>query len=112
MDGFIGRERQLRVLAEAWEGSQSSFIPIYGRRRVGKSELILHFLNGKRALYYVGKRAPAGLQIREFLEMASAVLEEPLLATYPANGWGDAIDAVISRRPADGKIALAFDEFQ
>ena len=112
MDRFIGRGQQLRVLADAWEGSRSGFIPVYGRRRVGKSELILHFLRGKQALYFLGKRAPAGLQIREFLEMAAAVLAEPLLASYPANGWGDALDAVMARRPEGRKIALAFDEFQ
>ena len=112
MDEFIGRRSQLQVLNDTWEGSRSGFIPIYGRRRVGKSELILHFLRGKRALYFVGKRAPAGLQIREFLEMASTVLEEPLLATFPARGWGDAIDAVLARREAGEKIVLAFDEFQ
>jgi len=112
MESFIGRERQLQALSEAWEGERSGFIPIYGRRRVGKSELILHFLRGKQALYYLGKKAPGGLQIREFLQMASQVLGEPLLATYPASGWGDAIDAVLERRPPGTKIALAFDEFQ
>ena len=112
MDEFIGRERQLRVLEEAWEGSRSSFIPIYGRRRVGKSELILRFLDDKPALYFVGKRAPGGLQLREFLEMAAVVVDEPLLATYPAAHWGDAIDAVLARRPEGSKVILALDEFQ
>jgi len=116
MADFIGRERQIQLLADAWEAPRSGFIPIYGRRRVGKSELILHFLRGKLrgepALYYLGKKAPAGLQIREFLEMASAVLDEPLLASYPATGWGDALDVVLERRPAGGKLVLAFDEFQ
>ncbi len=112
MDEFIGRTRELQVLEDAWGGPRSAFIPIYGRRRVGKSELILRFLRGKPGLYYLGKRAPAGLQIREFLEMAAAVLDEPLLATYPASGWSDAIDAVMARRQAGGQIALVFDEFQ
>lgn len=112
MDDFIGRERELRVLEEAWEASRSGFIPIYGRRRVGKSELIIQFLRDKTALYYLGKKAPAGLQIREFLETAASVLEEPLLATYPASGWSDAIDAVMARRPAERRIALVLDEFQ
>jgi len=112
MDTFIGREKELRFLTDSWERPVSGFIPIYGRRRVGKSELILHFLGGKPALYYVGKRAPATLQVREFLEMASMVLGEPLLATYPAEGWGQAIDAVMARRPEGRKIVLAFDEFQ
>ena len=35
---FIGRERELQVLAHAWQEPRSAFIPIYGRRRVGKSE--------------------------------------------------------------------------
>ncbi len=109
---FIGRERELRVLSRAWEEPRSAFIPIYGRRRVGKSELILRFLGDKPGLYYLGKKAPAGLQIREFLEVAAVAVDEPLLATYPASGWSDAIDAVMARRQAGGRIALVFDEFQ
>lgn len=112
MDGFIGRNRQLRFLVDSWESPRSGFIPIYGRRRVGKSELILHFLRGKPALYYLGKKAPGALQVREFLEMASMVFEEPLLATHPAGDWGHAIDAVLERRPAGSKVVLALDEFQ
>lgn len=112
MNEFIGRERELKVLNRAWEAPRSGFIPIYGRRRVGKSSLILRFLDHKPALYYVGKRAPAGLQIREFLHVAAAVLEEPLLATYPASGWADALDAVLERRREGLRLALAFDEFQ
>jgi AAA+ ATPase superfamily predicted ATPase len=112
MDELIGRERQLKMLGDAWAGSGSSFIPIYGRRRVGKTELILRFLREKPALYYLGKKAPAGLQIREFLEMAAVVLGEPLLAAFPAERWSAALDAVMTRRPPGKKIALAFDEFQ
>ncbi len=112
MDEFIGRESELRALGKAWDSPESKLVPIYGRRRVGKSELILRFLRGKPAIYYVGKKAPAGLQIREFLQVAATVLEEPLLATYPAGGWAEAIDAVMDRQSQGTKLALAFDEFQ
>jgi hypothetical protein len=47
---------------------------------VGKSELILRFLRGKRAVYHVGKTAPGSLQLKEFLVDVARVLEEPLLA--------------------------------
>ena len=112
MGEFIGRERELKVLEEAWRRSASSCIPIYGRRRVGKSELILHFLQGKKALYFLGKKAPAGLQIREFLEIAAGELDEPLLASHPAEHWGEALRIVLARKPAGQKIVLALDEFQ
>ena len=68
---FIGRKKELAVLEQAFHSSQSALIPIYGRRRVGKSELILKFLRDKLGLYYLGKKAPAQLQIREFLQEAA-----------------------------------------
>ena len=37
---FVGRKRELRALEDAFQSHDSSFIPIYGRRRVGRSELI------------------------------------------------------------------------
>ncbi len=112
MAEFIGRLQELRVLETALRQTGSSFVPIYGRRRVGKSELILHFLKGRAGVYFVGKKAPAELQIREFLQEAAAVLDEPLLAGFPAAGWGEALDAVVSRWRGEGKLILALDEFQ
>jgi len=122
---FVGRDRELAALAESHDSAGSSFVPIYGRRRVGKSELILRFLRGRPAVYHVGKQASAGLQIREFLTEAAAVLGEPLLATFPADGWKAALEAVVARfrgagrdggdphtpGPA-GKLVIVLDEFQ
>jgi AAA+ ATPase superfamily predicted ATPase len=39
----VGRERELDALEKQYLLPESNLIPIYGRRRVGKSELILHF---------------------------------------------------------------------
>ncbi|HKH44788.1 MAG TPA: ATP-binding protein [Thermoanaerobaculia bacterium] len=112
MTAFIGRQEELRVLTDAYAGPGSAFIPIYGRRRVGKSELILQLLKERPGIYLLGKQAPAALQIREFLELAAAVLDEPLLATYTTESWSAALDAVVSRWRSDRKLILALDEFQ
>lgn len=109
---FVGRSAELAVLERALRSKESSLIPIYGRRRVGKSELILHFLQGQQGLYFVGKKGPAALQIREFLTQAALALDEPLLATFPAEGWSAAFDAVTSHFRGRGKLILALDEFQ
>lgn len=112
MDEFIGRGQELAVLEAAWRSAGSGFIPVYGRRRVGKSELLLRFLRGKRGIYFLGKQAQAGLQIREFLREAATVLGEPLLATAPAEHWKPALDAVVARAGGRRKLVLVFDEFQ
>ncbi|MBI2841494.1 MAG: ATP-binding protein [Acidobacteria bacterium] len=109
---FIGRERELAVLETAFSSGASAFLPIYGRRRVGKSELILRFMRGKPGVYFLGKQSAAHLQIREFLQEAAGLLAEPLLATFPADGWKSALLAVTGRWRGSEKLILAFDEFQ
>ena len=70
-----------RVTADRSSRSPGSgFVPIYGRRRLGKSELILRFLRGKAGIYFLGKQVPAGLQMREFLQESAVALGQPLLA--------------------------------
>lgn len=108
---FVGRAAELAVLEAQWKARGSAFVPIYGRRRIGKSELILHFLRDKRGIYHLGKVAPAALQLREFLEEAARVLDEPLLARLPATDWRSALDAV-ETAAKDGKLVIVLDEFQ
>lgn len=109
---FIGRQKELSVLEGAYAGKQSALIPVYGRRRVGKSELILKFLGHKPGIYYLGKMAPAALQIREFLQEAARALDEPLLSSVSANSWSDVFAAVTTKSKSKGKFVIALDEFQ
>ena len=109
---FVGRTAELGTLSAAYASAESGFVPIYGRRRVGKSELILRFLREHPGVYFLGKQAPAALQLREFLDEAAVVLGEPLLATASFDGWKSALSAVIDRWKQGGKLVLVFDEFQ
>lgn len=110
---FIGRHRELAALRAAYGGPQSAFWPIYGRRRVGKSELILHFSRPHPTLYLLGKKgAPAEQLMKEFLELASILLDEPLLATAPVEGWKKVIESVATRWDRPEKLILVFDELQ
>jgi len=109
---FHGRTRELKVLEAAWGAERGAFIPVYGRRRVGKSELIVHFLNDKPGIYFVGKRATGPVQIQEFLELAARALEEPLLARTTVTTWKEALELVVGRWKGTGKFIIALDEFQ
>lgn len=109
---FFGRKRELGLLQSAWRSERAAFIPIYGRRRVGKSELILHFMKGKGGLYFMGKRAPGPAQLQEFLEAAARAVKEPLLAQSRIGTWKAALEAVLERWKGPEKFILALDEFQ
>ena len=49
---FIGRQRELESLEREYQ-KDSSFVVIYGRRRVGKTKLVKEFIKGKRAFYFL-----------------------------------------------------------
>lgn len=111
---FFGRAKELAALNALYAEPRTIFVPVYGRRRVGKSELILQFAQKKPALYFLGKQAPAHLQLREFLQEAGRALDEPLLATASVDGWKHALQLVLQHAAATPakKFVLALDEFQ
>lgn len=109
---FVGRERELEVLETAWASSKGAFVPVYGRRRIGKSTLLLRFLEKKRGLYHVGKVAPAELQIRELLQTAAEVLKQPLLAQLTVTTWKAAFEHLEQAWPKGERLVLVLDEFQ
>ncbi len=53
---FIAREKELSILKQQLNSKKSSFIAVYGRRRIGKTETIRHFIevNNLTALEVTG----------------------------------------------------------
>jgi AAA+ ATPase superfamily predicted ATPase len=112
MAGFIGRKRELDVLETAYRAADSAFVPIYGRRRVGKSELILQFIEDKPAIYFLGTKSAKAFQIRDFLEVAASKLKQPFLASLSPRDWKSALEAVWAQWTDGRKLVLVLDEFQ
>ena len=56
---FIGRERELDSLNSLYASGKFEFVVLYGRRRVGKTELIKRFIDGKKAIYFTGVESNA-----------------------------------------------------
>lgn len=111
---FVGRDRELGFLEDAYRGKKSAFIPIYGRRRVGKSELIRRFSSEKPTIYLIGKRMAKEYMIGEFLKTAAMTLGKSILAEISAPDWKSALELVLTewKSNPEKKLILAFDEFQ
>lgn len=111
--GFIGRQSELALVDNIWESSKAALLILYGRRRVGKTRLLIHWLqqhNGQ-GLYWMAEPTSALDQLRSFSQalanFADPETEAPLDFTY-AN-WEQALRQV-SLLAREQRIAVFIDE--
>jgi uncharacterized protein len=104
---FIDRNVELAQLEKEYSREGSSFVVMYGRRRVGKTELLKHFIEGKDAVYFLATEEADEIN-RTHLQQAIAHLN-PLLQNQEALSWRSLFSVLPSK---EGKRILVLDEFQ
>ncbi len=53
---FVNRVTELELLEKHYASGKAEFFVLYGRRRVGKTELLARFCEGKRSIFFVSDR--------------------------------------------------------
>jgi hypothetical protein len=109
---FVGRRSELKVLEQRYASTRSEMVPVYGRRRVGKTELLLRFASGKPTVLFIASDKLRTPQIADFLRAASEWLAAPHLAESAPATWEAALRLVIATAPKQHKFLLVLDEFQ
>lgn len=83
---FIGRERELRALDKMYASGKFEFAVIYGRRRVGKTALINHFINDRKAIYFMGVESSEKQNLENFsrsiIEYTSEISAEGMFSSF------------------------------
>ena len=74
---FVGRSRELEVLDNLWASQKARLLILYGRRRVGKTRLLTHWLQhqDKDGLYWVAEPASALTQLRSFSQALMSFID-------------------------------------
>ncbi len=63
---FVNRKAELNWLEEAYKIGRAQLLVLYGRRRVGKTELLRVFCREKRHVFFVTDLAPGREQLVAF----------------------------------------------
>ncbi len=53
MSMFINRKEELNLLEEIYSSKKAELVLLYGRRRIGKSRLLVESIKGKNAVYFL-----------------------------------------------------------
>ena len=107
---FVNRTTELKLLEKRYASGKAEFFVLYGRRRVGKTELLAHFCEGKRAIFFVSDLG-SEVSLRTALSRAvNAVLfgTGQLEAVY--SSW-EALFQAVGQAAKNERLVLVLDEF-
>lgn len=72
METFVNREDELSRLRSCYESGDAEMAVIFGRRRLGKTQLVQHSLNDREdAVVYQATETTSQLQLDEFVDVAA-----------------------------------------
>ena len=111
---FLGRERELKQLENLWLSSHAEFLILYGRRRVGKTALLVEWIrrSNQRAIYWVATHTSATNQLRSFSQIIYnfAYPDVPAPKDFSYASWEQAFQFVATLAEKE-RLALFMDEF-
>ncbi len=106
---FIGRQKEIDALDKLYTSDKFEFAVLYGRRRVGKTALINHFIGDKKAIYFMGVESNAKQNLENFsksiMEYASGINADMSFPSFQA-----ALEYVFKISEKE-RVILAIDEY-
>lgn len=106
---FINRKSELAGLEEKWREKSAQLFIVYGKRRVGKTELIKQFIKKKPGVYFLADRRTHRDQLKELGRIIGRYFKDSILARSGFSDWLEVFDYL--KEHVRGQFILAVDEY-
>lgn len=107
---FYNREPELGFLDGKYRENRSQLIVIYGKRRVGKTELVKQFFQKKKHLYFLADKLPEATQLADLARKTGEFFQDDFLGERGFSRW-EQFFAYLKNKPAAERLIVAIDEF-
>ncbi len=107
---FLGRAGELAVLEELAASGKAELFVLYGRRRVGKTELLQQLCKSRRAVYFLAAQVRDRDNLRAFRAALQEGLNDPLVENVEFTDWSAAL-GYAAERAGDERLIVVLDEF-
>src|SRR6056297_2266827 len=104
---FYDRGDELSALGTAYETAGHDFYVVYGRRRVGKTELLKEFCSELPHIYFLAAEEAEHRQREKFVAQVADHFDDRLPRI---DGWDDAFD-YLGEKITDEQCVIVIDEF-
>ena len=107
---FVNRREELGFLERKYNSGKAELIIIYGRRRIGKTEILRKFLENKDGIYFLGRLEAPRESIRRFNITLLDFFKDTMLAKNMLRSWDEILD-YIAQKSEEKRLVVVFDEF-
>lgn len=107
---FVNRLAELDLLEKRFTSDKAEFFVLYGRRRVGKTELLARFCQGKRALFFVSDLGSEISMRSAFSQLINDTLFGPEQMDAVYSNW-EAVFKALGNASKTERLVVVLDEF-
>jgi AAA+ ATPase superfamily predicted ATPase len=104
---FFDRTEELEALNQGFESPGHGFYVVYGRRRIGKTELIKKFCRHRSHVYFLASQEAENRQREKFVEQVADYFDDRVPRI---DGWDEALE-YLGEKIVDENLIIAIDEF-
>ena len=105
---FIDRKKELTFLEQKWKEPKAQMIVLWGKRRIGKTELAKQFIKDKSHVYFLAESTHEKEQLKRFSLAVGEFFKEPLLLTRGFDSWEESFRYIKEKKK---RFVLVIDEF-
>ena len=110
---FVGRYAEVAKLQEIGGGEESQILVVFGRRRVGKTELLEQTFRERNIIKIEGIQGlPQEEQLASALRQLSEYLGDPLTAKLKLDSWSEFFQILHDKIPSSAPYTLYLEEVQ
>ncbi|MDZ7303298.1 MAG: ATP-binding protein [candidate division KSB1 bacterium] len=107
---FYNREQELQFLNSKYQEKSAQLIVIYGKRRVGKTELIKQFFQDKPHLYFLADKLPESVQLFDVARKVGEFFRDSFLSDRGFGQW-EQFFAYLKEKTTSERLVIVIDEF-
>ena len=106
---FVDRQSELEFLEDIYKRNKPSLVILYGRRRVGKTELATHFGKGKPTIYFLADERTDQENLKGLQKSMAEFVKDSLFAKADIKDWVELFEEFSKK--LDRKAVVIIDEF-
>jgi uncharacterized protein len=111
---FVNREKELAQLEDLYTKSsrEAQLLILYGKRRVGKTELVKKFLTKKEGVYFLATHVSGREQLNSATEQFAEYFGDDYIARNSMVNWQSLFKYIETKLDNLNKpLVIVFDEF-